>query len=136
MSTKIFVNLPVKDLAASIAFFTSLGYSFNEQFTDDKAGSLVISDDIYAMLVTEPYFATFTGKKATADTADVTEAILALGLDSRAEVDRIIEAAFAAGGEPVKDTEDLGFMYSRSFYDLDGHHWEFFHMDLAAMPQG
>jgi predicted lactoylglutathione lyase len=133
MSTKIFVKLPVKDLAKSIEFFTALGYSFNPQFTDDKAGCLVITEDIYAMLLTEPFFSTFT-KKSIADSGS-TEAIIALSQDSRAEVDRVADAALAAGAEPAQETQDESPMYTRSFYDLDGHHWEIFWMDPAALQQ-
>jgi predicted lactoylglutathione lyase len=133
MSTKIFVNLPVKDLAASKAFFTALGYGFDENFTDHKAACLVLGDDSYVMLLVEPFFSSFT-TKAIADTSTSTEAILALGQDSRADVDRIGEAALAAGAQPAKETEDGSPMYTRSFYDLDGHHWEVFHLGAPVDP--
>jgi predicted lactoylglutathione lyase len=132
MATKIFVNLPVKDLGKSIDFFTKLGYSFNPQFTDDNAGCLVISDDIYAMLLTEPFFKTFT-KKNIADATTSTEVIVALGVESRQRVDELVEKALAAGGQPANDTDDQGFMYGRSFQDPDGHIWEVFYMDPAAV---
>jgi predicted lactoylglutathione lyase len=133
MSTKIFVNLPVKDLAASKAFFTALGYRFDENFTDHKAACLVLSDDSYVMLLVEPFFSSFT-TKAIADTATAAEAIFALGQDSRADVDRIGEAALAAGARPAKETEARSPMYTRSFYDLDGHHWEIFHLGAPVDP--
>jgi len=133
MSTKIFVNLPVRDLAASKAFFTALGYRFDENYTNDKAGCLVLGDDSYVMLLVEPFFLSFTGK-AIADTATSTEAIIALGEDSRADVDRIGAAALAAGARPAKETEDRSSMYTRSFYDLDGHHWEIFHFGPPVDP--
>ncbi|WP_328462237.1 VOC family protein [Streptomyces sp. NBC_00448] len=126
MSTKIFVNLPVKDLSRSMGFFTGLGFTFNPDFTDDKAACMVISDDIYAMLLTEPYFRTFTGKAVT-DTATSSEAIVALLLDTRQDVDRIAEAALAGGGRTAEETNENSPMYTRAFFDLDGHHWEFFH---------
>ncbi|MFJ2958925.1 glyoxalase/bleomycin resistance/extradiol dioxygenase family protein [Streptomyces sp. NBC_00669] len=126
MSTKIFVNLPVKDLSRSMGFFTGLGFTFNPDFTDDKAACMVISDDIYAMLLTEPYFRKFTGKAVT-DTATSSEAIVALLLDTRQDVDRIAEAALAGGGRTAEQTNENSPMYTRSFFDLDGHHWEFFH---------
>ncbi len=132
MSTKIFVNLPVKDLAKSITFFTALGFSFNPQFTDDNAGCMVISDDIYAMLLVEPFFKTFT-KKEIADTSTTTEAIVALGLESRQRVDELADKALAAGAQHFNDPNDQGFMYGRSFQDLDGHLWELFYMDPAAV---
>jgi predicted lactoylglutathione lyase len=132
MSTQIFVNLPVKDLGKSIDFFTSLGFSFNPQFTDKNAGCLVISDDIYAMLLVEPYFKTFT-KKDVVDATKATEAILALAVESRERVDELVDRAFEAGALPANDTNDLGFMYLRSFHDLDRHMWEVCHLDQTAM---
>lgn len=128
MSTKIFVNLPVKDLKKSMSFFTSLGFSFNKQFTDENAACLVISEDIYAMLLTEKFFKTFIKKELT-DTAKSIEVINALMLDNRASVDELAEKAFKAGALKLRDPEDMGFMYSRSFIDLDGHHWEIGWMD-------
>ena len=132
MSTKIFVNLPVKNLDRSKNFFSHLGMSFDPQFSDDKAACLVISDDIYAMLLTEPFFSSFTGKDI-ADTSTATEAIVSLEQDSKAEVDRIGDAAVEAGAKVVKETAEQSPMYTRSFYDPDGHHWEIFTMDRAAM---
>jgi predicted lactoylglutathione lyase len=132
MATKIFVNLPVKNLDKSKAFFEALGYSFNPQFTDENAASLVISDDIYAMLLTEPFFKTFT-KKEIADASRSTETMLALSTDTRQEVDELADKALAAGGTQANDPQDHGFMYSRSFYDLDGHHWEIVYMDPSSI---
>ncbi|MGH3839694.1 MAG: VOC family protein, partial [Pseudonocardiaceae bacterium] len=120
MSTKIFVNLPVKDLGKSIDFFTALGFSFNPQFTDENAGCLVISDDIYVMLLTEPFFKSFTNKDVV-DAAKSTEVILALGVESRQQVDELVDKALAAGGQPGSFSNDESFMYGRSFQDLDGH---------------
>lgn len=128
MPTSIFVNLPVKDLNASKEFFLKLGYSFNPQFTDETAGSLVIADNIYAMLLTHEKFAQFT-KKDIADATKTTEVLIALSLDSKAEVDAMMEKVIAAGGKEARDTEDHGFMYGRAFEDLDGHIWEIFWMD-------
>lgn len=132
MSSKIFVNLPVSDLGRSMAFYAKLGYSFNEQFTDDNAACLVISDDIYAMLLVRPFFQTFTDKPV-ADPAQGTAAILALAVDSRDQVDELVDAALANGGAPVKEPMEHGPMYSRSFTDPDGHHWEYLWMDPAAL---
>jgi uncharacterized protein len=129
MSTKIFVNLPVKDLERSMSFFRTLGWTFNPQFTDETAASLVISDDIYAMLLTHEKFAQFTSKKI-ADDASV-EALIAIGVDSKAEVSRIADAALRAGGKEAKPPQDYGFMQVRSFLDPDGHHWEIMYMDPA-----
>ncbi len=134
MSTKIFVNLPVKDLGKSIDFFTELGFSFDPQFTDENAGCLVISDDIYAMLLVESFFKSFT-KKEVVDATKSTEAITCLGVDSREQVDELVDKAFAAGGSPSNDTMDYGFMYGRSFQDPDGHLWEVMYMDPTAAQE-
>jgi predicted lactoylglutathione lyase len=128
MSTKIFVNLPVKDLTKSIHFFTELGYSVNPQFTDENAGCVVINEHIYTMLLTEPFFKNFT-KKTIVDATTSTEAIVALSTDSREEVDGLVDKALAAGGQVATEPTDMGFMYSRSFSDLDGHIWEVLYMD-------
>jgi len=132
MATKIFVNLPVKDLQRSRDFFGALGYSFNAQFSDENAACLVIGEDIYAMLLVEPFFKNFT-KKEIADATKTTECLVALGVESRAEVDRLAEAALAAGGSAANDTMDEGPMYGRSFQDPDGHIWEVVYMDPAAV---
>lgn len=131
MSTKIFVNLPVKDLGKSTDFFTELGFSFNPQFSDENAGCMVVSDDIYVMLLVEPFFQSFT-KKEVVDSTKSTEAITCLGVDSRERVDEMVDKALAAGGQPSNDPMDEGFMYGRSFQDLDGHLWEVMYMDPAA----
>lgn len=128
MSQQIFVNLPVKDLKKSMDFFTSLGYTFNSQFTDENAACLVISENIYFMLLIEKFFNTFTPKKII-DTRTEVEVINALMVDSRKEVDELADKAFKAGAKKSRDPEDLGFMYSRSFEDLDGHLWEVGHME-------
>ncbi len=129
MSTKIFVNLPVRDLGRSITFFKALGWTFNLQFTDETAASLVISDDIYAMLLTHQKFSEFTNKKiADSSTA---EALIAIGVDHKDDVDRIVDAALKAGAQEPKPAQDYGFMRLRCFLDLDGHHWEIFYMDPA-----
>ncbi|NSL86387.1 VOC family protein [Chitinophaga solisilvae] len=134
MAKMIFVNVAVKDLQRSIAFFNALGYNFNPQFTDDKAGCLVISDTIYAMLLVEPFFQSFLPEQIQlCDTGKSTEALICLSADSRAEVDDIVEKAIKAGATTPKETQDMGFMYSRSFRDLDGHHWEYMWMDESAM---
>lgn len=134
MAQMIFVNLPVKDLDKSIAFFTKLGYSFNPQFTDEKATCMIISDTIFVMLLTETYFQSFLTKPVS-DAHKNTEVIMALSADSRAAVDDIVEKAIAAGATTPKAPLDFGFMYNRSFHDLDGHMWEFVYMDMSAMPQ-
>ena len=133
MATKIFVNLPVKDLGKSMAFFTSLGFNFNPQFTDEKAGCMVISDHIFAMLLTEPYFQTFT-KKVVSDATTTTEVLIALDAASREEVQQLIAKAESAGATIYNEAQDHGWMYQHSFADLDGHQWEVFFMDQSQIP--
>jgi hypothetical protein len=131
-SRKIFVNLPVKDLKRSIEFFTKLGFSFNQQFTDETGTSMIVSEEAYVMLLTEKRFKDFT-QKQLCDTRTHTEGLFALSCDSRAEVDELVNTAIAAGGKHAMDKQDHGFMYGWSFYDLDGHHWEVFWMDPATI---
>ncbi|MGN7823821.1 VOC family protein [Chitinophaga sp. 22536] len=128
MATAIFVNLPVKDLQKSIQFFTQLGYSFNPQFTDDKAACMVISDTIYAMLLVEPFFKTFTNNEIC-DTSTHTECLNCLSASSREEVDTIVAKAVAAGATAPRAPQDHGFMYGHGFRDLDGHFWEYMFME-------
>ncbi|NEB36479.1 VOC family protein [Streptomyces sp. SID14515] len=132
MAQMIFVNLPVKDLETTVGFFGKLGFTTNPQFTDDKTACLVISDTIFAMLMTEPRFKEFT-KKDVVDASRATEVILALSADNREKVDEIADAALASGGSPAGETQDLGFMYGRSFQDPDHHIWEVIWMDPAAV---
>ncbi|MGP3970678.1 VOC family protein [Streptomyces sp. 6N223] len=132
MSKKIFVNLPVKDLNRSKAFFKEIGYSFDEQFSDENAACLVISEHIYAMLLVEPFFKTFTTREIV-DASSSVEAIIALSADSRGEVDELVDRALAAGGTSPREPQDEGFMYGRSFTDPDGHLWEIIWMDMSAM---
>ena len=133
MSTQIFVNLPVKELGRAVAFFTQLGYSFNPQFTDENATCMIIGETIYAMLLVEPYFKSFT-PKPVADAKKTTEVIVALSLESRAAVDAIVNKALAAGAKRYAEPKDHGFMYQWGFEDLDGHIWEYFWMNPAG-PQ-
>jgi predicted lactoylglutathione lyase len=128
MASKIFVNLPVKNLNRSIEFFTKLGFRFNQQFTDETATSMIVTDDIFVMLLTEEKFKTFTPKEIC-DARKFTEVLVALSYDSRAEVDDLVRKAVAAGGSTYNEPQDHGFMYSHGFQDLDGHIWEVFYMD-------
>jgi hypothetical protein len=128
MPDKIFINLPVKDLNASIAFFTKLGFSFNPQFTDDTATCMVISDSIFAMLLTHPKFQSFT-PKPIADAHKSTEVLIALSYESREKVSETIATALANGGTRYAEPKDHGFMLQDGFADLDGHIWEIFYMD-------
>lgn len=132
MTTKIFVNLPVKDLSVSVDFFGKLGFEFNEQFTDENATCMVIGDTIFVMLLVESFFQTFT-KKDIADARKTTEVITALSLESREAVDEMLEKALEAGAGEVREAQDQGFMYTRSFEDPDGHIWEIFFMDEQAV---
>ena len=134
MSTQIFVNLPVKDVQKATDFYLGLGYSKNPEFSDDNATCIVVNEHIYVMLLVERFFQTFT-KKQICDSATHTEAILALSADSKQDVDTLVNQAAAAGGQPSEESMDQGGMYSRSFQDLDGHHWEVFWMDQAAVGQ-
>jgi len=135
MPKMIFVNLPVADVAKSTAFYEAIGFEKNEQFSNEQASSMVWSDTIFVMLLSKPFFATFT-KKEIADARTVTTGHFALSFDSRADVDAISEAAVAAGGRELHGPEDMGFMYSRAFEDPDGHAYGPFWMDPAAAEQG
>jgi predicted lactoylglutathione lyase len=132
-SKKMFVNLAVKSLPRSVEFFTKLGFTFNPRFTDENATCMIVSDEAFVMLLAEPFFRTFT-KRQICDTKSHTEALVALSLGSRAEVDHLVKTAVAAGGSLAADPQDHGFMYTQSFYDPDGHHWEVFWMDPEATP--
>lgn len=135
MASKIFVNLPVKDLQKSIDFFTALGYSFNPQFTDENATCMIIEEgSIYAMLLRHEYFKTFIDKDI-ADATSVTQVINALELPSKEAVDEIVKKALEAGGTRYRELTDMGWMYQDSFADLDGHKWEVFWMDPNGFPQ-
>jgi hypothetical protein len=133
-SRMIFVNLAVEDLDRSVEFFTKLGFTFDPRFTDETATCMVISDTACAMLLTKSKFQEFT-RKELADPKAQTEAILALSAASRDEVDSLADTALEAGGSPANDPLDYGFMYGRSFQDPDGHLWEVFWMDPAALEQ-
>ncbi|MBN8792774.1 MAG: VOC family protein [Stenotrophomonas nitritireducens] len=124
----IFVNLPVRDLDASKAFFAALGYTFNPQFTNQDAACMVVSDSIYVMLLVEPFFQTFT-RQPLCDARRQTEVITCLSATSRAAVDQLVDKALAAGASEPMPARDYGFMYQRGFQDLDGHLWEIAHMD-------
>jgi uncharacterized protein len=132
MSTNIFVNLPVQDLDRSKEFFAKLGYSFNAQFTDENAACMVVSENIYVMLLTQEFFKTFTPKEIC-DATKSTEVLVCLSCESRAEVDERVREAIAAGGSTYKDSQDHGFMYQHGFQDLEGHIWELVFMEPSAI---
>jgi predicted lactoylglutathione lyase len=129
---KLFVNIPVTDLQRSITFFEALGFSFNAQFTDATATCMLVGEDAYFMLLTRDKFASFA-RREIGEPWDETSALFAIRVDSRAEVDEMVQKAIAAGGANAADPQDHGFMYAWSFYDPDGHHWEVFWMDPAAI---
>jgi uncharacterized protein len=127
---KLFLNLAVKDLAKAKHFFSALGFTFNPQFTDDNAACMILSEESFVMLLTEPYFRGFTTKQLC-DTSTHTEGLCGFSCTSREEVDTIVAAALANGGSVAGEPQDHGFMYGRGFYDLDGHHWEVIWMNPA-----
>lgn len=132
MTTQIFVNLPVKNLNQSIQFFTQLGYAFNPQFTDETATCMIVSDDIFVMLLTEAKFITFT-PNTMCDATKSTEVLLCLSCDSRKKVDEMVNNAVAAGGTTYNEPQDHGFMYAHGYQDLDGHIWELIYMEPNAV---
>lgn len=134
MATKIFVNLPVKDLKKSIEFYKKIGFSINPQFTDETGACVVISEDIYAMILTEPKFKQFT-KKGIADATKNAEAINAISVESREKVDEMAKKAVEAGGKIHRDPQDYGWMYGQSIEDVDRHIWEMFWMDESKKPK-
>jgi len=131
MARMLFPNLAVRDLDRAVEFFTGLGFTFDERFTDDTATAMVVNEHAVVMLLTESKFAEFTTREL-ADPNKQTEAILALSADSREDVDAFADKALELGGTPAKEPMDMGFMYGRSFADPDGHHWEVFWMDPQA----
>ena len=133
-SRKLFVNIPVTNLQRSIDFFEALGFTFNAQFTDATATAMLVGEDAYFMLLTRERFADFT-KRAIGDPRRDTQALYALGVDSREAVDAMVTKAIELGGTHAMEPQDHGFMYGWSFYDLDGHHFEVFWMD-PSVPQG
>ena len=132
MTTKIFVNLPVKDLNRTVEFFTKLGFKFNPQFTDRNATCMIISEDIFVMLLVEDFFKTFT-KKEICNTSKNIETIIALSAESRENVDEMINKAIEAGGIEPRKPRDHGWMYDRAFEDIDGHLWEIIYMNESSL---
>ncbi len=129
---KLFVNIPVNDVQKAIVFFEQLGFAFNPQFTDASATCMLVGTDAYFMLMVKDRFAGFS-KKPTGDSQKETNALFAITMDSREEVDALYAKAIAAGATKAADMQDHGFMYVQSFYDLDGHHWELFWMDPSTI---
>ena len=131
MHKQIYINLPVRDLAASTAFFKRLGFDFNPQFSNDQAACMVIGENIYAMLLVHDFFKNFTGKPIS-DANQTTEVLICISCDSRKQVDELVAKAVAAGGRSPRKPQDHGFMYTHGFEDIDGHIWELTYMDPSA----
>lgn len=134
MSKAIFVNLPVADVVAATAFYAAIGFERNAMFSNDQGSAMAWSDTIMVMLLDRAFYATFTAKEII-DAKTSSGVLLALSFETPADVDAITDAALAAGGRELHDPEDLGFMYSRAFEDLDGHGWGPFSMDMASAQQ-
>ena len=134
VTKQIFVNLPVKDLGKTIEFFKKLGFEFNPQFTDENATCIVVNENIFVMLLVEKFFKTFTQKEICVTTKN-TEVIIALSTESREKVDQMLENVIKAGGKESRKPQDHGWMYGRSFEDLNGHLWEIIYMDEKALKE-
>lgn len=130
--SKLFINLPVKNLDNSIEFFTKLGFTFNPQFTDERGACMVVGDDAFVMLLVEDFFKTFT-TKSLVDTSMTTETIVTVSVDSKEEVDAMVAKALENGAKESNQAQDQDSMYVWSFQDLDNHLWEVFWMDLSAL---
>jgi len=131
MARMLFVNLPVLEIDRSVDFFTGLGFEFDQRFTDERATCMVVGTQAFVMLLVRPFFASFTSKDVV-DAARSTEAVLSVSAASREEVDALVDRALELGGTFSNQPSDEGFMYGRSFFDLDGHAWEVMWMDPAA----
>jgi len=134
MSKKIFINLPVADLKKSMDFYSAIGFTNNPQFTDNTAACMVLTEDIFVMLLTHDKFKSFTSKEI-ADTKKMASVINSLSVDSNAEVNQFVEKAVAAGGKEPNKEKDYGFMLQRSVEDPDGNLWEVLYMDLSKFPK-
>lgn len=132
MISEMYVDLPVRDLKRSVEFFTKVGFSFNPQLTDENSTCMILGENMYAMLLAEPFFKKFIPNEMT-DTARSTETIVSLAVENRDAVDALVDHALSAGGKMTQPPIDVEGMYNRSFRDLDGHCWEVFTMDLSKM---
>ncbi|WMJ72363.1 VOC family protein [Cytophagaceae bacterium ABcell3] len=134
MIKRIYVNLPVKNLKMTMEFFTNLGFAFDANFSDERAACLILGDNMYAMLLTESFFQTFTQKRL-ADAKQNTEVLVALEVKSREQVDELVSKAVKAGGTIYRGPEDHGWMYNHCFADLDGHQWEVLFTDESKLSE-
>jgi predicted lactoylglutathione lyase len=132
---RLYINLPVRDLQNSVEFFRQLGFKFDRRFTDDRSACMIVNDHAHVVLLSEPFFQTFT-KREVCDRQSHTESMVACSCGSRAEVEELTTKALDAGGKRAMDPVDLGFMYGASFYDLDGHHWEMVWLDNRRRVSG
>lgn len=135
MIKNIFVNLPVSDLSRSVTFFTALGFTFNPKFTNENGTCMVVGENIFVMLLVEPFFKTFT-RKPIADALTATEVLVCLGVDRRERVAELVAKAISAGARTPIEAKDHGFMVQHGFEDLDGHLWELVYMDPKTAEQG
>ena len=133
MVKQIFINLPIKDLNKTNAFFTGLGFSFNPQFSNEIATCVILGENIFAMLLKEEFFKSFTTKEIC-DAKKSTETLICIQVESREKVDELLTIAIASGGNEHREKQDHGWMYARSMEDLDGHIWEIMFADPSAMP--
>ena len=134
MVKQIFINLPIKDLNKTKEFFTKIGFKFNQKFTDENAACLILGENIFSMFLIEKFFKRFT-KKEISNYKSNAEVINALSVNSKKEVDEILNKVIKAGGKEPRETQDHGWMYGRSFEDIDGHLWEVFFIDKSQMPK-
>ncbi|MEN2488134.1 VOC family protein [Flavobacterium sp. B11] len=134
MKTKIFLNLAVKDLNRAVSFYNGLGFSTNPKFSNEKGACLVIDENIFVMILVEEFYQTFT-KKQICDSTTTSEALIAISVDTREQVDEMMDKAIKSGGTDYNQTNDYGWMYQRTFLDVDGHHWEVFFMDESQIPE-
>jgi uncharacterized protein len=135
MGREIFVNVPVKDLEKSKKFFSTLGFSFNHEFTDEKSVCLIVEKNIFVMLLLEKYYRDFIPGKKICDSSNYNEALLGISISSKEEVDELIHRVIRAGGKEYRNVQDHGWMYARAFQDIDGHIWELFYMNKKEMPE-
>jgi uncharacterized protein len=134
MSRMVFINLPVSDLTRAMAFYASLGFANNPQFSDNTGACMVWSETVFVMLLSHEKFDSFI-KLPRPDAQATTGSLYAISLDSRADVDTMVTTAQKNGGREYRDKTDMGFMYGRAFADPDGHVWEPFFMDMTQMPK-
>ncbi|MFP3591219.1 VOC family protein [Chryseobacterium sp. SIMBA_038] len=130
---QIYVNLPVKDIQKTKEFWTKLGFSINEQITDERAVCVIMNDNTYVMFLTEEHFQTFSERPVPK--GDTTQVLIAIGLDSREEVDQLVNTAVENGAYQHEEPQDYGWMYHNSFWDINGHGWNVMFSDPSQMPK-